>query len=140
MGSWQVLDHTADLALEAWGATAADALESLCLGLMAQINETGRVELTGEVVIDVDGIDAPETLVSALGELLYWVNVRAWVFSMFEVREVCETRIHLVARGEPRDPSRHSLDLEIKAATYHDLELGPDPRTGGWRARVVFDV
>jgi SHS2 domain-containing protein len=140
MGHWQVLDHTADLAIEARGDSAEDALEALCRGLMTQISDPATAVPEQDVVIEVSGIDAPETLVSALGEILYWINVRFWVFSSFRVCEVSENRIRLVARGEPRDPTRHFMHLEVKAATYHDLAFDPDPRCGEWRARVVFDV
>jgi SHS2 domain-containing protein len=140
MGHWRLLDHTADLALEARGDTAEEALAALCLGLMAQISDLNAVEPKDEVTVEADGFDAPETLVSALGEILYWVNVRDRVFSDFQICEVSENRIRLIARGEPRDPARHAFDLEIKAATYHDLAFGPDLHSGGWRARVIFDV
>ena len=39
-------------------------------------------------------------------------------------------------RGEPYDGDRHELLHDIKAATYHTLEVRPDE---GW-ARVLFDI
>ncbi len=39
--------------------------------------------------------------------------------------------------GEPYDPARHEFRGEIKAVTYHQLEVA---RAGeDWRARVIFD-
>jgi len=140
MTNWSVLDHTADLALEARGSTAAEALEALCAGLLAQVTEPAAVAPREAVEILVDGLDTAETLVSGLGEILYWLNTRGWVFCRVEPLQVSETHLSLRAWGEPRDPARHPFDVEIKAATYHDLFFGPDPAGDGWLVRVVFDV
>ena len=42
-------------------------------------------------------------------------------------------------RGEPADPSRHELDHEVKAITYHGLfvkQLADD----SWEAEVIVDI
>jgi len=140
MGTWALLDHTADLAIAGRGADPAEALEALCAGLLAQVTEPDEVEPREAVEIRVDGLDTPEALVSCLGELLYWLNVRGWVFRKVEAIEAGGARVVLRALGEPRDPDRHPLVTEVKAATYHDLHFGPDPTATGWLARVVFDV
>lgn len=41
-------------------------------------------------------------------------------------------------RGEPFDPARHEFRGEIKAVTYHQLEVAP-AAAGDWRARIIFD-
>jgi SHS2 domain-containing protein len=140
MAPWQILDHTADLEIEAAGETPEEALEALCAGLLAQVTEPEAAEPREAVVLEAEGLDAAETLVSALGELLYWLNVRGWVFRRCEALEVTPARIRLRAWGEPRDPARHSIDLEVKAPTYHELSCGPGPGGHGWRIRVLFDV
>lgn len=140
MGTWTTLEHTADLALEAHGQTPADCLETLCLGLMAQITDVAAVAPREEQVIEVTGMDAPETLVTLLGEILYRVNAQGRLFSRFRALEAGPERIRLSAWGEPRDPDRHAFETEIKAATYHELRFAPDESGPGWRLRVVFDV
>ncbi|MGD0072768.1 MAG: archease [Candidatus Binataceae bacterium] len=40
--------------------------------------------------------------------------------------------------GERFDPARHEFRGEIKAVTYHQLEVAPAPN-GDWRARIIFD-
>lgn len=140
MGTWKAIEHTADLALEAVGETPEDALEALCRGLLAQITDPERVSPGEERKIEVEGFDEAEALVGFLNELLYLVNAEHWLPGRVEVREARGVRIAGTARGEPLDPGRHPFDLEVKAATYHDLFWGPDPEGGGWRVRVVFDV
>jgi SHS2 domain-containing protein len=40
--------------------------------------------------------------------------------------------------GEKIDPPRHDLRFDVKAATYHGLEVETLP--GGCRGRVIFDL
>ncbi|MBE0617446.1 MAG: archease [Proteobacteria bacterium] len=140
MAAWTSLDHTADLELEATGDTPERCLEELCAGLLAQVTAPEAVQPERAVELEAGGFDAAETLVSALGELLFWLNARGWVFRRCEALEVTPTQIRLRAWGEPRDPDRHPFDLEVKAATYHELLFGPAPEGTGWRMRVLFDV
>ncbi len=138
MGTWRALDHTADLALEAWGATPEEALEALCAGLLAQITDPHTVEPREPVGIRAEGMDQSEALVGFLGEILYQINVGGWMFRRVEVARAGEHGIRGTAWGEPYDPARHPFDLEVKAATYHELIFRPEGR--GWHVRVVFDV
>ncbi len=140
MAAWRTLDHTADLSLEGVAPTPEGALEELCSGLLTQVTDPQAVEPREGVVLEADGFDSSETLVAVLGELLFWLNVRGWVFRHCEALELSPTRIRLRAWGEPRDPGRHPFDLEVKAATYHELLFAPEPAGGGWRLRVLFDV
>jgi SHS2 domain-containing protein len=43
-----------------------------------------------------------------------------------------------VARGDIFDPSRHRFKTEIKAVTYHQVEV--KEVDGKWEGRVIFDV
>ncbi len=138
MGTWRTLEHTADLALEGEGASREEAVEALCLGLMSQVTEPKRVRESDRVPVVAEGFDDAETVVSALNELLYLVNVKGWVFRRFEALEVSPTRVRVVGVGEPRDSIRHPFDLEVKAATYHDLSIAFDGDR--WKIRVLFDI
>ena len=42
------------------------------------------------------------------------------------------------ARGEPLDPARHRLQVDVKAVTLHRLRVERTER--GWEAFVVLDV
>ena len=42
------------------------------------------------------------------------------------------------AWGEPLDRTRHDLQHEVKAITYHGLRVEPAP--DGWLAEVIVDI
>ena len=140
MATWTTLDHTADLAIEARGGNSYETLDALIEGLLAQITDSRTVRATETVEIIGEGGNLEETLVAVLGEILFRINGRGWVFRDVRATSVAPLRIVLAARGEPFDPARHTLEQEVKAATYHDLFFGPAEQGDTWVARVIFDV
>jgi SHS2 domain-containing protein len=60
-----------------------------------------------------------------------------------EQREADSSRspFYLIAtcRGEIMDESRHTMDHEVKAITYHGLRVEPTAE-GAWQAEVIVDI
>jgi SHS2 domain-containing protein len=59
------------------------------------------------------------------------------LFIEFKV-EVSETGLRGEAVGEPWDPSKHRLEHEVKAVTYHGLRVEHDG--GEWLAEIILDI
>ena len=57
------------------------------------------------------------------------------LFSVFEV-EIYGTKLEARIKGEKLDASRHHLKTDIKAITYHMLEVNVDTNT----VQVLFDI
>jgi protein archease len=138
MKPFRVLEHTADVGFEAWGATreevfanAARALEDLSVNLDAIAART-------EMPIEAEGEGAAELLVNWLSRLLYLFDAEGWVFCDFTIQKLDDRFLQAVARGERFDPARHPVKMQVKAITYHQLVLEPAPE--GWRARVFVDI
>jgi SHS2 domain-containing protein len=60
------------------------------------------------------------------------------MFSDFTDATLAEGSFSARGLGERFDPAVHSIETEIKAATYHGLRL--ERKDGGWTARMIFDV
>ena len=70
--------------------------------------------------------------------MLYAWNGEGFLIKRCTIREVAPRRLTALLLGEPYDPARHRIRMEIKAVTYHQASVS---RTeAGWMARVVFDV
>ena len=76
-------------------------------------------------------------LVSWLQELLYLLDTEGLVFGRSRVN-IRGVRLEATAWGEPLDRENHTLKTEIKAVTYHQLEVVRSDQ--GWQARVIFDI
>ncbi|MCF8106259.1 MAG: archease, partial [Desulfohalobiaceae bacterium] len=60
------------------------------------------------------------------------------LFCHYHIRSLDAQRLVGTARGEVFDPTRHTIQTEVKGATYHQLELRRYEQ--GWKGRVIFDL
>ncbi len=138
MEPFRVLEHTADIGFEAFGATREEVFANAAQALMNFLEDRRAIRPVEQVSIHVEGSDSSALLVNWLSEILYLQDTEGWLFGDFELRSLQETALDAVARGEKFDPGRHHIKLLVKAITYHQLAL---EKTGqGWRAQVYVDI
>ena len=83
------------------------------------------------------GDDREYLLFDWLKELLSRFDADHLVFGRFAA-SVRPDGLTGTAWGEPFDPTRHVLDHEVKAITYHELKV--EQVEDGWLAEVVVDI
>jgi SHS2 domain-containing protein len=138
MGRVETIDHTADVGIVVRAATLPELFETAAEGMIGFIVEAESVESRAWVERRVEADDIEGLLVAWLNDLLSLLAADGFVPKVFVVDEVNEKRLRATVHGEPVDPSRHRFRLDVKAATYHMLEIRQ--ADGEWRARVIFDV
>ena len=138
MQRYRVLEHTADIGFEAWGATREEAFANAARALQDLIVDLAAVEPRESLCMEVEGEDSEALLVNWLSQILYMFDAEGWVFCDFEVQRLSERKLSALARGEKFDPARHPVKLQVKAITYHQLALDETPE--GVRARVFVDI
>lgn len=131
-------DHTADVGLEAWGATSGEAFAEAGLGLQGIMLHAGSVRSSDSRMFRVSADDAAALVVAWLSELLYAFETDGWLSASFEVAVSDECQLSATARGETFDERRHVLGVGVKAVSYHDLEIHGDADAA--RIRVILDV
>lgn len=135
MPRFEIIEHTADVGVRAYGSTLEELFESAALGMMSIICDPGTVEQRERKEIGVEPGEPYEMLYSFLSEIIYLVDAHALLFSRFEVRMVGDM-VLAVAWGERIDPAKHGLRMEIKAVTFHMLKVEPEKGM----AEVLFDI
>ena len=133
---YEIVEHTADAAIVAHGATIAELFENAAYGMFDLMFELSSLESDSEIELTVTAEDPVELMYRWLIELLYRFEVDEKVWSEFAV--TFDDR-GLSARVRGTDLG--GLDLRgtpIKAVTLHDLSIAE--RAGDWTATVVFDV
>jgi SHS2 domain-containing protein len=138
MEPFRILEHTADVGFEAFGATRAEVFANAARALLSLFVEPETIEGREQVPIHVEGSDPAALLVNWLSEILYLQDTEGWLFRDFAVISLQDTALDAVARGEKFDPARHQAKLLVKAITYHQLAL--EENAQGWRARVYVDI
>ena len=136
---YTIIEHTADIGLETEGDSMEEAFAHAAVGMFDILSDGSNVECTTSVPVKVDAEDPEELLVNYLTELLYLYDVEGILFHEFTVRisELGGTwELVGEARGEMFDVNKHNYPIEIKAVTYHMLEVKENPPF----VRVIFDL
>ncbi len=137
MAKFEVIDHTADIGLVAYGSTAEEVFINAAYGMFSLIADIDQVEERTHREIRTEAPDQEELLVTWLNELLYFFDAESLLFKRFEILGLDQTWLAAKAFGEKADPAKHKLKTPIKAATYYLLKL---EEGDGLRAQIIFDV
>ena len=135
---FRILDHTADIGLEARGADLAELFANAARGMFSIVVSLETVQPTEQFPLELTADTLEDLLVNWLSELLYLFSARQILFCRFEITEIDSRHLLAKAFGEHLDQSRHDLQAEIKAVTYHELKV--QKLADACLARVLFDV
>jgi SHS2 domain-containing protein len=136
MKKYELIEHTADIGLIAYGETLAGAFANAACGMFSIIAEMDTVSEAETRRVEINADDVEGLLFEWLNYLLYLLDVEMMLFKRFEIDGFEDTRLTAICRGEKYDPSRHRLKTGIKSATYHLLEVDREKK----RVRVIFDI
>ena len=138
MGSYEYLEHTADLGVIGHGKDMADALAWLAVGMFSSMIELESIVPRDTIELTVDSGDPESLAVDWLNELLFRFEADGFVPTKFDVT-VSESNSSLEAKciGETADPQKHRFLTAVKAATYHDLKV---THNDGWHFQVILDI
>jgi SHS2 domain-containing protein len=139
---FELFEHTADLGLRASAPTLEELLTEAARGLLAMlVANPDSVRPLQDKHIVVEASEPAYLMFDWLSELLFAFESERLLIAEFDIRlEVANPSYRLTAhcRGEPMDESRHHMDHEVKAITYHALAVEQTPI--GWQAQVIVDI
>jgi SHS2 domain-containing protein len=132
----------ADVAFEAWGSTLAEmftAASEATIQVMVAKSASIAPRIRREVRLEAEAIDL--LLFELLQELIFYKDAEQLLLRLLEAN--VEERgdgwtLSAVLGGEPIDPSRHELLVDVKAVTLHRFLV--EPFEGGWKAFVILDI
>lgn len=135
MERYILVDHTADMMVKAFGSTLEECFANAAYALFDQTVDLSGIGTSEEIDIRVSGIDDEDRLYSFLSEMLFIEDCDNLILKEFEVSfdgddVVCH------ARGETLDRSRHRVRSEVKAVTYHMMDVDRSAPS----VTVLFDV
>jgi SHS2 domain-containing protein len=127
---FEFFDVTADVGYRAYGNNLGNAFENAAIAMFEVITDTSAVKHLIEKQIELEAEDKYALFYDWLSELLFFHDAEYLVFSKFDVKiysKVDEDReiYYLVATawGEEFDPLRHERRSEVKAVTYHMMDI-----------------
>ena len=138
MHRYRLFDHTADLGVEIYGKTVRELFANAAFSIFDIITDLKHVTPTVERKIIVEGEGWEDLLVNYLREILYMFNGEGLLLKEYSILKIDPRHLEGNVSGEQFDPSKHRINTEIKAVTYHQVTVRETP--DGWVGRVIFDV
>ncbi len=141
---FEFFDVTADVGFKAYGDSLETAFENAAIAMFEVITDTSKVKPDIVENIRLEAEDDCAILYDWLSELLFLHDSEFMVFSKFEVTlnskiEKLQEKFFLTAKafGEEFDPSRHERRSEVKAVTYHMMDIKFEDR---YTLQVILDI
>lgn len=140
---FEFFDVTADAGYRAYGKSLENAFENAAIAMFELVTDTSVVRPIVEKQIKLEAEDKYAILYDWLSELLFLHDSEYMVFSKFEVKiscKICEGQekyyLEAKAYGEEFDPSKHERRSEVKAVTYHMMDIKVKP----YMLQVILDI
>ena len=144
--AYEMVPHTADLKMYAYGVTFEELFSNALKGMFSCIKPKSKQityvddepqvnKYTAEHTVVVRSPDRELLLIDFLSECLYLSDVHNEAYFDARFSNLSDTELKATIYGV----SIEGFEVvEIKAVTYHDLQL--EPIEGIWRATIVFDI
>lgn len=135
---YETIDHTADIGIRVFGKDAEELFARAGAALFEQITDSGRIAPEKQRHLTVSGIDWPDLMVNWLRELLYlWTGGEQLLVGV-EIEKLAEFSLAATVGTVSYNPDYHVILNEIKAVTYHGIDVSQRPLR--WEATVIFDI
>ncbi len=134
---FEIIDHTADVGIRAYGADISQAFVNAARALFSLITELDDVEEVLYRDVELTAPDQESLLVEWLNELIYLFDAENIIFNRFDITHLDNTQLKARSYGEKVDSSKHKLKTGVKAATYHMLKID---KGNGCKVQVLFDI
>jgi len=141
---FEFFDVTADVGYKAYGKSLGNAFENAAIAMFEVITDTANVKPKIEKMIYLEAEDKYAILYDWLSELLFLHDSEYMVFSKFNVEINIENKegekkylLKASAYGEEFDPKRHERRSEVKAVTFHMMDIKVDDL---FILQVILDI
>ena len=142
MRKFRFLEHPTDLRMRVWGVTRKELFVQAAQGMMGKcvpLRKPGDPARLLSKPIKLSAPSVDDLFVAWLNEVLYQFSVHSFYFSDASFAALTDSRLDAAMQGWPVAQVNlcKGSGLEVKAATYHGLEIRSAPR---WEAEVILDV
>jgi len=142
MKRYEFLEHVSDAYIAAYGKTLEEAFQNAAEAMFQTMIETRTVAVTLEETVAAEGHDREELLYNWLETLLLKFDTEGKVYREFEIEKIEQRNSKFVLkakiRGEPYKADKHKPKVEVKAVTYHQMEIKEQNR--GYMLKFILDL
>jgi SHS2 domain-containing protein len=144
---YEQIEHLSDVMIKAYGKTIKELFEYAAEGMFSLMTNLDKVKKTikKEIIININTkIEPEDLLITWLEKLLFLCEVEGIIFSYFKIKDFKnngrQSSICALVKGEKINLKKHEIFLQIKAPTYHCLNILQENKKGVYFAEIIFDV
>jgi len=135
--AYELIEHTADIGIKVKAKDLKGLFSQSALAMFDIIaEEKSTNNKPQKIKIEQSADDLESLFVNWLNELLSLSAVKELIFYDFQINKIDKNLLQAVAVG--RSVHDYKVNVEIKAATYHELKI--EKLEDDWQAQVIFDV
>lgn len=124
---YEFLEHVSDAYIMAYGKTLNESFEKAAMAMFEVMTDINSIEPKIENEVEVKAKDEYELLYNWLETLLIKFDIEGMLYSKFNVYEIKKKNEEFVLKakiyGEPFDINKHIPKVEVKAITFHQMEI-----------------
>lgn len=138
---FEFFDVTADVGFIAYGKTLEESFENSALAMFNVISDTSTIGKVKTIEFSVESEDKVSLLYDFLEELLFLHEVEFMLFSEFKVKITSHGqnyKLDAVIKGEEINWDVHERGCEVKAITFHQMDVGDEE--GIYKTRAILDL
>lgn len=139
---FEFLEHVSDAYVAAYGRSLEEAFENAALAMFDTMADTSTIEPKISDSFQLKAHDEYALLYSWLETLLLKFETEMKLYSQFNVTSIDRDNGTLTlsakAQGETYSPEKHRPKVEVKAVTYHKMEIITKP--GLVVVRYILDL
>ncbi len=138
---FEFFDVTADVGYRAYGKTLEEAFENAALAMFEVMTDTSKINSSKEKKIEITSEDPLALLYDWLDELIFLHDSEYLIFNTFKIKitQIKQELYQLkgIARGEVFNPEIHESREDVKAVTYHLMDVEEE---NGFMVQVILDT
>ena len=135
---FSIIVHTADLGIIVRGNSLEDLFEAAAKSMIRIMVKSEFSETVQNSRLCVDGEDLDDLMVRWLGEILYLFEGENKLITDVLIDSISPSHLEATLDMVPFNPNIHEILCEIKAVTYHQIQVVKKDRR--WEARIIFDL
>ena len=126
--SYKQLEHTTDAFIEVTAANLKEAFTIAAQSVIDTTIDTSTVDEKDKMVINVSGKDLKYLLFNWLEAVIYQLITEGFAIKRLEIDLQKNNQYEISAKsfGEPIDLKKHNFKVEIKAPTFHLMEISEE--------------
>jgi len=137
---FELIEHTADVGVRVYGKNIEELFQNCACALFSLLTDAKSSKNSKKEVI-LEGQILEDLLVSWLNELISLFFACKFLPADYSV--IIEEKnglkvLKAKVKGSEFDPYSNKINMEIKAATYHNLKIKKQGKS--WQVDIIFDV